>query len=402
MFYKYVLEVSPSVMASTLMKTFNITGMEMGNLAASYFYAYLLLQIPAGLLVDKFGPRRVTTIAITLCAIGSLIFSQAETMLLATIGRLITGTGAAFGAINCLKLVTGWFPAKKFAIMAGLMMTMAMLGAVGGQAPLSSFIEASGWRNAMETLGFVGLGLAALFWLIVRDRAPHHENKRIHIHTIRYSLKNVLGKSQSWWLSGYSGLAFAPVMVFGGLWGVSFTMGAFDLNQTEAAQAVSLIFIGFAAGAPFFGWFSDWLDKRRIIMFWGTVVSLISISAFIYYPGLSTFTAAFLLFVFGFSISSFLLCFTMIQELCSIALAGTAVGFMNAFDALLSALSDPITGKLLDLGWDGTIVDGTRIFSQETYKFAFLMIPACLIISLLLLTRVKETHHEHVTPTPMP
>ena len=81
MFYKYAIEVSPSVMTGTLMKAFDIGGIELGNLAASYFYAYLLLQIPAGLLLDKFGPRNVSTIAIFLCAVGSLIFARADSLI---------------------------------------------------------------------------------------------------------------------------------------------------------------------------------------------------------------------------------------------------------------------------------------------------------------------------------
>ena len=96
MFYKYALEVSPSVMNATLMNAFNINGTQLGNLTACYFYAYLLLQIPAGMLLDKFGPRRVATAAIFLCACGTLIFARADTMLVAGIGRFLTGVGAAF------------------------------------------------------------------------------------------------------------------------------------------------------------------------------------------------------------------------------------------------------------------------------------------------------------------
>src|ERR1700722_8116644 len=96
MSYKYALEVSPSVMTSTLMSTFHIDGVALGNLAACYFYAYLLLQIPAGVLLDRIGPRKVTTIAIAVCAAGSLIFAKADTLWVAGIGRFLTGAGAAF------------------------------------------------------------------------------------------------------------------------------------------------------------------------------------------------------------------------------------------------------------------------------------------------------------------
>ncbi|MBS0653817.1 MAG: MFS transporter [Verrucomicrobia bacterium] len=405
MFYKYALEVSPSVMTGTLMSTFKISGTQLGNLAACYFYAYLLLQIPAGLLLDKIGPRKVTTVAIALCAAGSLIFSKADTLLMAGIGRFLTGAGAAFAAVNCLKLIANWFPFKQFAFMAGLMMTVAMLGAVGGQAPLASFIDAMDWRSAMEAISIAGLILAALFWLVVRDMSPSHKKER-HIvsQSISFidSLKKVLKNRQGWWLSIYSGFAFAPVMIFGGLWGVAFTSEAFGLNQNLSAQAVSLIFIGFAVGAPTFGWFSDWIGRRKIVMFWGTLIGLFSISAVIYFPGLTRNSLMMLLFLFGFSISSFLLCFTMIREISMPILAATAIGFMNAFDSLFGAFSDPMTGFFLDLGWDGKLVEGARIFSVSAYQAAFLTLPIYLAIALLSLFKIKETYCKSSFPTQLP
>ncbi len=405
MFYKYALEVSPSVMTATLMGTFKIDGAALGNLAACYFYAYLLLQIPAGLLLDKIGPRKVTTVAISLCALGSIIFAKADSLLVAGIGRFITGAGAAFAAVNCLKLIANWFSQKQFAFMAGLMMSVAMLGAVGGQAPLAAFIDAIEWRESMEYIGFAGLVLATCFWLFVRDVSPEHKKeKNIASPSISLfeSLKRVLKNKQAWWLSAYSGFAFAPVMIFGGLWGVSFTSEAFHIPSNIAAQSVSMIFIGFAVGAPLFGYFSDWLGKRVIVMFFGTLLGLLAISAVIYAPNLTRSSLTVLLFLFGFSISSFLLCFTMIREISLPILAATAIGFMNAFDALFGAFSDPLTGWFLDLGWDGKLSNGARIFSVSAYKAAFLTLPIYLCISLALLWKVKETHCKPSLPSPLP
>lgn len=405
MFYKYALEVSPSVMTTTLMKTFNIDGTALGNLAACYFYAYLLLQIPAGLLLDKFGPRKTTTLAITVCAFGSFVFAKADTLFMAGVGRFLTGAGAAFAAVNCLKLIANWFPLRHFAFMTGLMMTIAMLGAVGGQAPLAAFIEKMQWRAALSNIGYLGLILAFIFWIVVRDKS-RQSDKDLHLTPVKTSivksLKGILTNAQSWWLSLYSGFAFAPVMVFGGLWGVSFISSSFHLSHNISAQMVSLIFIGFAIGAPVLGWLSDKLGSRKVIMFWGTVIGLFCISAVIYIPHLALFALAFLLMLFGFSISSFLLCFTMIKEIHTPLLAATAIGFMNAFDALLGALSDPLTGKFLDLTWNGTLVDGVRAFSIDAYKTAFLTIPTYLIIALFTLTKIKETHNKPASPATLP
>ena len=406
MFYKYALEVSPSVMTSTLLKDFHIDGLQLGNLAACYFYAYLIFQIPAGILLDRIGPRIVTTVAMLICALGAVLFAHADSAAAAGIGRFLTGIGAAFAAVNCLKLTGNWFAPRKFAFMAGLMMTAAMLGAVGGQAPLSAFIQAVDWRYAMEWIGYAGVILAASFWLVVRNmpKAKRHDKHIAPQHTsLKTSLKKILKNPQAWWLSLYSGLAFAPIMIFGGLWGVSFIASSYNnLSLHAPAKLVSLIFIGFAVGCPLFGWFSDWTGKRLPAMFWGTLIAFVSLTCAIYIPNLSLSLLGALLFIFGFSISSFLLCFTMIREINLPILAATAVGFMNAFDALFGAFSDPLTGKILDLFWDGSLVDGARVFSVSAYKIAFLTIPLYLAGALLSLKKVKETYCKSYDATPLP
>lgn len=405
MFYKYALEVSPSVMTNTLMRAFHINGTQLGNLAACYFYSYLLFQIPAGLLLDKYGPRIVTTIAIGCCAFGSILFAKSETFFMAIVGRFLTGAGAAFAAISCLKLIANWFPYKQFAFMAGLMMTVAMLGAVGGQAPLAAFIEKLNWRSAMEIIGIAGIVLGVLFWLIVRDISSSHRlDKHMAPAKVKFipTLKKIFKHPQSWLLSIFSGFAFGPVMVFGGLWGVSFLSEAYLLTHNTAAKMLSLIFIGFAVGAPIFGWLSDFLGNRKIVMFWGTCSSLLFLSAIIYFPYLSNLLLILFLFLFGVAISSFLICFTMIREIHPPIFAATAVGFMNAFDALFGAFSDPLTGKFLDLSWTGGLRDGARIFSVDAYKTAFLTLPIYLIIALILVYWIKETYRKTTVPNSLP
>jgi len=401
MFYKYAIEVSPSIMSSDLMKEFSLTGAQMGNFAASYFYAYLLLQIPAGLLLDRWGPRRVATTAILVCACGVFLFSIATTFYIACIGRFLTGVGAAFAAVNCIKLIANWFPIGKYAFMMGLMMTLAMLGAVGGQAPLSYLISHLGWRHTMELLALAAVILAVVFVLIVRDRAPHHREVDLLPEkpgTLK-NLKNVLSNRQSWYLSLYSGLAFAPVSAFGGLWSVSFLTQAYGFSHHTAAKASSLIFLGFAFGAPIFGWLSDKIGKRRPVMFWGTLAATFSLATVFYVPALPAALIFILLFVFGFAISSFLLCFSMIKESYPAIIAGTSFGFMNAFDALFGAFSDPLTGKILDLWWTGHEVNGARVFPLTAYHIGLSILTVYLIGSLILIKYIRETHcKQYVSP----
>lgn len=404
MFYKYALEVSPSVMTKHLMADFHIDGAQLGNLAACYFYSYMIMQIPAGLLLDKFGPRRTTTIAISLCAVGAAFFGGAKTLFIAEIGRFLMGLGASFAALSCLKLIASWFPAKQFAFMAGLMMTLGMLGAVGGQAPLSAFIEMMGWRNAIYLIALIGFILAALFWLVVRNAPAHHVAYRVTPQRISVlaSCKEVFRNPQGWWLSLYSGLAFAPISVFGGLWGVPFLAQYYGLTHTAAANHVSMIFIGFAVGAPIFGWLSDYIGRRKIVMVIGTALAAAFSILVLAMPPMPLIVLSCIMFFFGFSISSFLLCFTMIREINPPILAATAVGFMNAFDALFGAVSDPLTGKFLDMGWQGAMEAGARLFPTSVYRLALMTLPAFLVIATFCLAFIKDTFCKSQHPDPLP
>lgn len=393
-FYKYLLEVSPSVIGADLMRIFSLNGAQLGNLAACYFYAYLLMQIPMGILLDRYGPRRVMTVSIALCALGTLILAKAHLLRIAELGRFVTGIGAAVAAIGCLKLITLWFKPKRFALLTGLMMSVGMLGAVGGEAPLSMAINAVGWRNALLYGAIIGFGLTILFGFIVRDAGYYKPLSPSEKQNTRFwhGLVDVLKRKQTWILSLYSGLAFAPIAVFGGLWGVPYLQAAFGFSRTAAAEAVSLVFIGFAVGSPLMGWLSDQLGRRLPLMLGGTFLALITISIVLYWPHLSLTTANILLFVFGFFISTFLLCFSMVREINQLIFAATALGFMNAFNAAIGAVSDPLIGGILDIGWRGKMVHGIRLFSIQNYHIAMLVIPIYLIIALVLTPLIKETH----------
>ncbi len=393
-FYKYLVQVSPSVMTQDLMQAFKVHAAGLGNLSAFYFYAYLCMQIPVGMLLDKYSPRLLTTTAILVCSVSTLIFSQTETVVWACVSRALMGAGAAFAAVSCFKMAATWFLPKQFALVSGLFMTAAMLGAVGGQMPLSLLVQHVGWRQALEVVGVMGVLLAAIYWLTVRDKpAPVVETSHHIAHLpVFQSLKYILKNSQAWLLSFYSGFAFAPVSVFGGLWGVPFLETAYQLTKTQAALATSSIFIGFAIGAPFLGWLSDHMGLRKPILFASTSLALVCLTVVLYLTSLPMTVIMILLAAFGFGASGFFTCFAMIRELFSMTLVATVLGIMNTFDSICEALFEPLVGALLDKTWMGVSVNGIHHFSLFGYHIALSLLPLSLLMALLTLLFVKETH----------
>lgn len=377
-------------MSLDLMRAFDLSGAGLGHLAACFFYAYLLMQIPAGLILDRFSPRLVLFCAAFFCAVGTILFAEAHWLPVAQFSRFLIGLTSAFAAIACFKLITIWFPPHRFALIAGLSMTAAMLGAIGGEAPLSYLISRFDWRQSLEIIAVPGFILAFLILLIVKDKQPKAGLPKQEGTTFS-KLTTILVSPQTWLLSFYSGLAFAPVSVFGGLWGVSFIEKAYGMNPVQAASLVSLIFVGFAIGCPLSGWLSDYTQKRKPLMFWGTLMAYISITLILYGP-ITRYMLPCLLFLFGFGTSCFFLCFSMVRETHSLLLAGTALGFMNTFDALCEALTEPFVGKLLDLSWSGGLALGARSFSVLDYRFGLSTLPIYLAIAFCLLFFIRETY----------
>lgn len=390
-FYKYLLQISPSVITTELMQAYSITGAELGHLAACFFYAYLIMQIPVGIILDRYSPKIITTLAILICSIGACIFSYANTLLVAEFSRALIGLGSSFAAVACFKLISVWFPANKFSLLAGLSMTAAMLGAIGGQVPLSYLVTQYGWRQAMLYVALPGFILALIFFSVVRDKKSHVPIIE-RCATDSNTFKHIFKSKQTWVLCLYSGLAFTPISVFGGLWGGVFLEQAYHYNKIEAASALSFIFIGFAMGCPLAGWLSTYLENRKRIILYGTITAAITLTTVLYVPFHSRAFISTLLFCFGLGASCFFLCFSMLRESYPTALAATALGFMNTFDSVCEAFSEPFIGKLLDLSWNGPVHNGIRFFSVHDYRVALLSLPIYFVIALILLYFIQETY----------
>jgi predicted MFS family arabinose efflux permease len=389
LFYKYILQVYPSIITDQLMREFHLTGAGLGNLAATFYYSYMIAQIFVGILLDKFSTRWLTSAAIYCCAGGLVLFAQTHSLLLAQLSRGLMGAGVAFATVAYMKAAAVWFSPKQYAFVGGLLATAAMAGAVFGQAPLAFLVDVAGWRDCLFIIGMVGFALAVLFVFIVRDKdeADMPEQGR------RVAMKDLMGmlkSKQNWLLTLYSGLAFSPIAIFGGLWGNPFLQEAYQLTSTQAASMISLVFIGLGLGSPLLGLLSDRLENRKSVMFISTVVSCFALLMVLYMHPMPTWLLSSLLFVFGFGLGSFMLVFTIGKEINTPALTASVVAMINSSDALLDALTEPGIGKLLDYLWDGKMVNGIHYFSLHSYHMALSVLPLYLVVGALLLLLVND------------
>lgn len=397
-FYENLIQVSPGVMVPDLMKAFAINSAALGSVIAFFFYSYASMQIPVGVLVDNYNARFLLTGAAISCALGCVFFATANTIVMIAIGRFLIGFGAAFAAVCSMKLAANWFPAKKFSFLVGLMVTIGMLGSMVGETPLAILVDNMGWRQTMLFLAIFGIILAILIASFVRHSPAHVgknaqsslKEKNKQKQPLLHGLLMVIKSRQSWLLAIYGGLIFASTSIFGGLWGVPFLMKVYSLDKPTAAGIVSLMFFGWVVGSPLSGILTNVLNSYKKVLWAGSVGGLIIMLSILYIPNLPIVTLSILIFSFGVFSSFFLPSFTLMHDLHAAECGGAAIGFMNAANMLGGAIGQPLIGILLDKSWDGTLINGVRIYSVANYQYSLSCLPIMIVISLALIPFIKE------------
>lgn len=384
--YEFILQVAPSVMAVPMMQTFHVSAEGFGIISAFYFYAYAPMQLPAGLLFDRYGPRKLMTAALILCALGSFFFASTDSIFMASLGRFLIGIGSAFSFIGVLVLIARWFPPHYFAILAGVAQLMSSVGAIFGEAPLATLIGYMGWRQASFILSGVGFLLAFCLWSMIRDY-PHEQTQssaKRTMHEEWLHLLEVCKRSYTWITGAYAFSVWTPIAVFAALWGVPFLQVKCGISVVVASLLCSMIWIGIGIGSPLFGWISDRFCSRRLALIISSIFGLVATLILLYAPNLTVNSMYWVLFLFGLGASGQTVSFAVVKDNNPTHLVGTASGFNNLSVLLGGAIFQPLVGVILNRSAGAFLVHDVPVYTVKNYQCALLVLPLCYLLSLII------------------
>jgi len=388
-------------MTQELMEEFSLAAAGLGNLSAFYLYGYVAMQIPTGLMVDRFGARRVLAVGAAVAAAGSFLFALAPNLFAANLGRLLIGGSVGVAWVGTLKLAAQWLPAQRFALASGLTLAAGMSGAVTAGVPLAAAVSAFGWRPVMLAGAIVLASICAAVWLIVRDDPAErgytgYTSAPVGLATPRPSiwrgLADVLRYRNTWLIffapQGISGATIA----FGGLWGVPYLVSVYGFSSARAAFYCSALMLAWALGGPVFGAFSDRLRERKPLYVIGSVCALVLWSVVVLAPPSPTVLLV-MLIAAGFVSGCMVTGFAYAKESVPAHLAGTATGVANMGSMTGAMLLQPLIGIVLDQGWVGELTyGGARSYGAQAYRDAFLPLLGWLAVSLASTLATRETH----------
>ncbi|MDO9242638.1 MAG: MFS transporter [Rhodocyclaceae bacterium] len=397
--FAFYQRVAPAVMTDQLMAAFAIGGAALGNLSAFYFYAYVVMQIPTGVMADRWGPRRVLAGGAGVAALGSLLFAFAPDFGWAGFGRLLVGASVAVAFVSTLKLASHWFPPQKYALASGMALFMGVVGGVMAGVPLRMLVENFGWRMVMGSAGMFAALLCIAIWLFVRDdpsargyQSHHHGGGETHHHPpILAGIFQVLSYRNIWLLMlmpiGFSG----AVLTFAGLWGVPWLRQVHGLDPKAAAAVTSTLLVAWALGGPILGSWSQRLGRRKpLYLISGAVATAGWFAVIFLAPPLWLMVV--LLAITGFASGNIIIGFAWAKESLPLRLTGTASGVVNMGPLMGGMLLQPGVGWLLDRGWGGQLAGGARLYDAAAWQTSFGLMFVTVVGALVLVPFVRESH----------
>lgn len=398
--FAFFHRAAPGTIAKELMHDFDASGAIVGLLAATYFYSYAGFMIPAGVLIDAYGARRVVACGGAVMALGTLAMAAASGAPLLFAGRFVIGLGAAVTFIGAVKIAAAWFPPSRFGTLSATTATVGVLGSILANFPLAALVAWTGWRGAFVVVGLAILLGCAACAVVVRDHpaaATASEPAAPGLRAVILGMRRVLVNPHTWppFVAFFFGYAAMGNLM---LWAIPYLKDVYRLSTPEAAVYASMTAGAMLVSAPLTGWLSDAVLRRRKLPYVGlTLLSgvLWTIQASMA-GALPLWGVATLWGLLGLAGGAFVLTWPIGREVNPPELAGIAVAVVNLGGFLGAALTQGPLGWVLDARWTGAMAGGARVYPVEAYAAAFWVCAAFIAAAWGAALLLRETRGRNV------
>lgn len=398
--FQFFLRSAPNSLADGLKHEFNIDGTQFGVLCSAYYISYSLLQIPLGIALDIWGPKKILRGGTVLCVFGGVLFGLSTSYPMAVLGRFMIGAGAAVSFIGSIRMNGLWISSAYLAFAVGLLSAMGKLaGGAAANAFLPTLIKAMpSWHWVIFLLCGIGAILTVLIWIFAKNGPSDHfvsSIKKINIKDLGQQILSVARLPVVWGMGFFGYSLYLTLAVFGDNYSSSFLKQSMNLTEASTINVgymASLIMIGSAAGAAMISYLSDRFKRRLFFLRLSAAMTLIFSSLVIFLHGLTPNVICVLLFFWGFFSGGQILIFIVSAESAPKGLSGMAIGMTNSILMLGGALQNPIVGWLLTRSSGKTQVDGPILYALQDYQYALSSLTVCFVIALIISFLIKESH----------
>jgi sugar phosphate permease len=387
---------APGLITDQVMRDFNVTASTIGLLTSIQFFVYTGLQVPMGVLADRYGPNLFLIIGAVLTGLGTIIYSLGTHESVLFFARILTGTGDATIWVNMVLILGQWFKVKEFVRLIGIAGMTGSLGFLLATVPFSLLIDFLGWRASFFSAGIL-LCLCGVLLYFVLIKKPNQllfnedvsDKKDVHRVKTLILLRRLVSNRQAWALFlCHFGIVGAYVG-FIGSWAVPYGMDLYGMTRSNASQLIMIGLVGALIGAPLSSWISSRLEtiKRPYVVI--HMIILLCWTTFLLFNGNPPlFMLIVLFFIIGFGYGASALTFAVVRQSFPLKESGIVSGFANTGGFLSAVLLPSIFGMILDH------FQSTSGSSGNGYFYGFITPVLFSLIGLMGVCSIKEKRKE--------
>ena len=365
-FFVYFHRTSTAVVGTEIVSA---VGGSVALLGSAYFYSYVLMQIPSGLMADRYGVRSLVSVFLLIAALGAFLIGLGESWNTVLIGRVLIGLGLGAIYIPMLKVLAVWFKKNEFASLNGIILAVGNAGAIASATPLAILSDAIGWQDVFIFLAITTLILAVMCYLIIRNHPS--EKGYMSIEEIisnetgvsvsdstsakvsmKSGLMTVVTSGRKFWAPAIAYfLLYGTLMTYEGLWAGTYFNNAYDFEY-NSSWMITAVGIGMIIGAPLAGLMSDRVfhSRKRVSLTGNIGYAVIWLIIFTFAGMINNYTFWIAVNVaMGFTASWMIVTYAQLKDWFPIAISGTAVATMNVFlflgAGVMQSLSHYIVNK---------------------------------------------------------
>lgn len=268
--YQYILRVMPNIMMNDLMQQFNIDASIFGQFSGIYYIGYALMHVPIGIMLDRYGPKKIMPICIFLTVIGLLPIIFSSFWLYPIIGRFLIGMGSSAAILGTFKIIRLSFNEQKFTRMLSFAVTIGLIGAIYGGGPVNYMCNIFGYKTVIAIFAWMGIALAIVSYFII----PNIEaQKSISVFA---DIKEVFSSKKVMLICCLAGLMVGPLEGFADVWGAEFLKQIYGFDRVLASSLPSAIFVGMCFGAPFLSFIAEKSKNATLTIFGAGICMMFS------------------------------------------------------------------------------------------------------------------------------
>lgn len=340
--YQYILRVMPNIMLKDIMEQFDMNAATFGQFSGVYYIGYSLLHLPVGIMLDRYGPKKIMTGCILLTVIGMLPLLFSDSWIYPIAGRFLIGVGASAAILGVFKIIRMTFSEAHFPRMLSLSVTIGLIGAIYGGGPVNYMLETFGYQMVIQLFSAIGVLLALITYWIIPDEKVSSER------TVVSDIKEVLSNNKVILSCVSAGLMVGTLEGFADIWGTAFFKQVYGFDSTVAATMPSMIYIGMCFGAPVLSLIADKVGSYLVTII-GAGSTMALCFSLLLFSHLASFVLSFCLILIGVCCAYQILAIYKASTYVRVEVAGLTTAVANMIIMIFGYIFHSIIGGIINI-----------------------------------------------------